>query len=68
MNCPNCKNEMERGHLSAAGYRILWTDRDNRLTAWKKRGEEVIESPSFFGELHNIAYICKKCRNIIVEY
>ena len=68
MNCPVCGKEMEQGHLAAAGYRILWTDRDSRLTSWKKTGEEIVESPGFFGELNNIAYICKKCRKIIVDY
>ncbi len=68
MKCPHCGNEMELGHLSAGGYRILWTPRGRHLTTWRMPREEVVESPGPLGELHNTAHICKRCQKVIVDY
>ena len=68
MNCPHCGAQMEQGHLAAGGHRILWTPQDRRLSTWKQFGDAIIESPGFFGELHNTAHICKTCQTVIVDY
>lgn len=68
MNCPYCGKEMESGHITAGGYRIVWTPKSRRLSAIPGTDDEIIQSFSLLGEMDNDAHLCRACRKVVVDY
>ncbi len=69
MICFKCGKEMEFGHISAGGYRVLWSKRKNRMSSWPREGDVVIEKNGIIANNDaSNAYCCKDCKTIIVEY
>lgn len=68
MDCPQCGNPMEKGHLSAGGYRIFWTPKEHKFSAIAGAEDVKVQPMSWLGENRTEAYICKSCRKMIVDY
>lgn len=68
LNCPNCGQAMEPGYLSAGGGRIKWTQKKRSLSALAGDREIPIQNMSFTGKNSTVAYLCRSCRKIVVDY
>ena len=58
---------MREGYVSAGGYRILWTPKDRRFSAWPQEGDVVLQKTSFTGKSIP-ACLCETCRKVILSY
>lgn len=67
MNCPKCKKEMEVGCLNSGGYRLLWSRRRDRMSALQEEGDVVLHR-HLRAKSQTTAWLCRSCRNILVEY
>ena len=67
IKCPCCGSFMDRGHLTAGGYRIIWTPKNWRLSAIKGPGDILVERLRLSGGVENIAWHCRSCGRILVE-
>lgn len=67
MNCPQCGKPMREGFVSAGGYRILWTPKDRRFSAWSGEGDVVLQKLSLAGKTIP-AHLCETCRKVILSY
>ncbi len=68
IQCPCCGSYMDRGHLTAGGYRILWTRKDRRWSAVKSCDDVLIQQfHAFSGKLNNTAWRCRGCRKILLD-
>ena len=68
MKCPFCQQEMELGYLSAAGYRVLWTNQSRRFTNWRHKGDVVLPTTGQLSAPRPSAWHCSRCQRVIVEY
>lgn len=67
MNCPKCNCEMAAGYLRGnKGYALLWTDDPFKMTSlplgedfWLCK-EADVDKP--------VAYLCRSCRQILLQY
>ena len=68
LKCPCCGSFMDRGHLSAGGYRIIWTPKDRRHSNILGPGDAVVQRGRLFSaHLDNVAWRCRICGRILVE-
>ena len=51
LKCPCCGSFMDRGHLSAGGYRIIWTPKDRRHSNILGPGDAVVQRGRLFSAL-----------------
>lgn len=67
IKCPVCGMEMEKGFLQVQGV-MSWVKQKHSLTLMPEKGEVFIfkrKAPTFM-DLN--AFICKSCKNILVDY
>ena len=64
--CPCCGAVMLPGHLTAGGYRIIWTAEDRYFGGALDEDERLIEPVCLTGKMHNAAYRCEECGAIII--
>lgn len=67
MDCPHCGAPMELGYLSAAGARILWTEKKKRWSSWPQ-GRDVVLQRGLRVQSDTVAYLCRKCHTVVVKY
>ena len=66
MKCPICGGNLERGHLNAGGYRIIWTEQVRRWSSLRGPGDRMVEPFHISGKLKNTADRCLQCGMIFV--
>ena len=66
MHCPICGNEMEQGYLQC-GQRMSWVKSPHKVSLLPKKGEVSLGN-NVFGGLSFEAYICKKCKKVLLDY
>ena len=66
MKCPCCNREMESGFLQTA-QRVSWVKSPHLLSLMPRDGEVSLGNNGF-GGLSFVAYICKACKKVVVDY
>lgn len=66
MKCPNCESEMEQGFLQGV-QRVAWVKNKHKFSLMPKEGEVLIENHAFKDFMIS-AWICKKCKKIVLDY
>ncbi|NMA84008.1 MAG: hypothetical protein GX962_09120 [Epulopiscium sp.] len=66
MKCPFCNNEMEQGFLQGM-RRVAWVKNQHKVSLLPKQGEILLENNTFRDFVFS-AWICKKCKKIVVDY
>ncbi len=66
MKCPFCVTEMEKGLLQG-GNILAWTKKRHYLSLLTKDGEVELARDYLIGPALP-AWICKKCKKVIVDY
>lgn len=66
MKCPNCNNEIEQGFLQGM-RRVAWVKNPHKVSLLPKQGEILLENNTFNDFVFS-AWICKKCKKIVVDY
>lgn len=66
MQCPFCKDEMEKGFLQG-GTMMVWVKKKHYISMLPKDGEVLLGRDHFTGVVLP-SWICKKCRRVITEY
>lgn len=66
MKCPLCNNEMEKGFLQA-GQRITWVKKKHKVSLLPKQ-DEVSLGNNMLGGLIFDAFICKSCKQVLLDY
>ena len=70
MVCPYCNGEMEKG-LITSRYEIAWLNKEKRPmfgNAAFHKGSVVLSEYSFVTGGAVIAYLCRHCRKVIIDY
>ena len=70
MNCPYCKNEMEKG-LIQSPQEITFIKGDKRKFAeasFLNEDSVILSERSFIRGSATIAYLCRNCEKIIIDY
>ncbi|MGI6224763.1 MAG: PF20097 family protein [Peptococcales bacterium] len=74
MNCPYCNEEMEKGFLHASSSAGMYWLKEgdsiilNTAKSIKKNNGILLCKPSMFGPAKSMAYICKQCQKIIIDF
>lgn len=68
MECPYCRQKMERGYLDGDGRRsVRWHEEGKKLSISDKlAGTGVVAKPSF-GLFRIPGAYCKKCRKLVID-
>ncbi len=66
MKCSYCNNEMEQGYLQGM-RRVAWVKDKHKISLLPEKGEILLENNRFNDFLLS-AWICKKCKRIVVDY
>ena len=66
MNCPYCDDEMEQGYLQGM-RRVAWVKNRHKFSLLPREGEVLLENNAIKDFLL-AAWICKKCKKIMVDY
>ena len=66
MQCPFCKEEMEKGFLQG-GSMMVWVKKKHYISMLPKDGE-VLRSRDYWTGVALPSWICKQCRRVITEY
>ena len=70
MNCPYCKNEMEKG-LIQSPQEITFIKGDKRkfaTSSFLNEDSVILSERSFIRGSATIAYLCRNCEKIIIDY
>lgn len=67
MNCPQCGREMQSGYVSAAGYRVIWTPKEHKLTSLPGQDGVALTKFSLAGK-GTPAYLCRVCQTVVIKY
>ena len=62
MNCPNCGNEMQPGHLFGKAP-LIWSSKPRKMLLIADK-EEI----SILGGRPPVAHSCKECKTIVFQY
>lgn len=66
MNCPNCNTKMEKGFLQGM-RRVAWVKKHHKVSLLPKQGEILLENNTI-NDFVFLAWICKECKKIVVDY
>lgn len=71
MKCPYCNEEMERGFI-ISGHEIVWEPKRRYIGGSILYNDVVVLSEISLASLFKgnavIAYNCKKCKKVIIDY
>ncbi len=65
MNCPDCGRDMEEGVLSGKTP-VFWSESASGLPVPTSRSDVMLGKA--MGLLRPKAYLCRKCRKVLIEY
>ena len=66
MRCPFCDGEMEKGFLQS-GSMMVWVKKKHYWSLYPK-GDEILVDKNYLTGCAVPAWICKKCKKIMLEY
>lgn len=68
MNCPYCGKEMEKGVIQSP-HEISWKKKKSFFgRAMFHEGSVVLSELSFMSGSAVIAYLCRDCKKIVIDY
>ena len=68
LKCPCCGCYMEQGHLTAGGYRIIWTPQPRKHSNILGPDDILLQRTQWLSsQLDNVAWHCRGCGRILVE-
>lgn len=67
MRCPFCDNEMTKGWVQSARRVLFTTHKNDGGFVIKDKSDVVLTMNNFFSPTA-IAYHCKDCRKVVVDY
>ena len=66
MNCPVCDKMMEKG-LVQVGSRAVWVKKKHRISLLPREGEVEL-GRNLMGCCAIPAWICKECKQVLMDY
>lgn len=67
MNCPYCNKEMYRGFIQSP-HEINWSPKKHFISSAFDSDKIVLAEQSFLKGSTLVAYCCKNCQKIIIDY
>ena len=68
MNCPYCGKEMDKGVIQSP-HEISWKKKKSFIgRAMFHEGSVVLSELSFMSGSAAIAYLCRDCKKIVIDY
>ena len=66
LRCPLCGDEIEKGYIQT-GERMAWVKQKHKVSLLPKEGEVLLGNNVFTALIFD-AFICRKCKKIILDY